>query len=285
MLPRKSFSPESVLRLVLGLMVTYSGVMLLAGFFSPRLKAMSRPSEMMLSLVVETFAFYGSIVVGIALTLRADRLGWTEVFGFREPPVTRAAGVGLFAGIVATPAVLAVQIMMGIILTWLNHEPVAQEVVKNLESANTLSLHLCFGIVTILVAPVVEEMLFRGVFYPSLKRVFPVAMRFAVLQFIVPKAHGWRRRRLAAWFLRATQAARGRRNARKVSMVVISLLFACAHANLVAAVPLFLFALLLTTLYERTGNLLTPILTHSFFNAANFFLIVFEEPLKGLLPK
>ena len=42
-------------------------------------------------------------------------------------------------------------------------------------------------------------------------------------------------------------------------------------------------AVMLTLLYEATGNLLAPILAHGFFNAANFFLLINEESVNRLL--
>lgn len=47
-----------------------------------------------------------------------------------------------------------------------------------------------------------------------------------------------------------------------------SLVFACAHGNLTAALPLFLFGLVLVLLYEKTGSLWAPVASHFLFNAA-----------------
>jgi len=92
-------------------------------------------------------------------------------------------------------------------------------------------------------APVVEEIIFRGILYPALKQ------------------HGWPR--LALWGT--------------------SLLFALTHANAATLLPLSFLAMLLVFLYERTGNLLAPILTHSLFNAANYFALVYQSELMDLL--
>jgi len=45
------------------------------------------------------------------------------------------------------------------------------------------------------------------------------------------------------------------------------------HMNLITFVPLTILALVLTALYERTGNLLAPIATHALFNGMNFTLL------------
>src|SRR5206468_705414 len=93
------------------------------------------------------------------------------------------------------------------------------------------------GIVAMGLAPVAEELLFRGILYPAVKQAgFP---------------------RLALWGT--------------------SLLFAAIHVNLMTFVPLLLFALLLAQLYERTGNLLAPLAAHVMFNALNFAKFFFFE--------
>jgi hypothetical protein len=97
------------------------------------------------------------------------------------------------------------------------------------------------GIVVIGIAPVGEELLFRGILYPAIKQAgFP---------------------HLALWGT--------------------SLLFAAIHANLAKFVPLLVLALVLTQLYERTNNLLAPIGAHVVFNALNFVLIFFFQPQFG----
>jgi membrane protease YdiL (CAAX protease family) len=55
------------------------------------------------------------------------------------------------------------------------------------------------------------------------------------------------------------------------------------HFNMAAFVPLVLLAVILTFLYESSGSLLTPIATHSMFNAANFFYLLFPDALNRVL--
>jgi hypothetical protein len=76
-----------------------------------------------------------------------------------------------------------------------------------------------FGVVAIVVAPVVEEILFRGILYPAIKELG--------------------RPRLALWGT--------------------AILFALSHENAMSLLPLTFLALVLTWLYERTDNLLAPI--------------------------
>ena len=93
------------------------------------------------------------------------------------------------------------------------------------------------GTATILLAPVAEEMFFRGILYPAIKQAgFP---------------------RLALWGT--------------------SVVFAAIHLTPVIFLPLLVLALLLVWLYEKTNNLLAPIAAHSLFNGLNFALVYLWE--------
>jgi membrane protease YdiL (CAAX protease family) len=85
-------------------------------------------------------------------------------------------------------------------------------------------------------APWVEEMLFRGVAFPFFQDL------------------GWPR--LALWGT--------------------ALAFGLIHANRSVLVPLTVFGCLLSLLYQRSGNLLTPIAAHVTFNTAPFVLLALD---------
>ena len=111
-----------------------------------------------------------------------------------------------------------------------------------LRSAGQGSGLLAFVLITVVLAPLGEELLFRGVLYPAMKRAgFP---------------------RLAWWGT--------------------SLLFATIHFNRPIFIPLLLLSLLLVWLYEYTDNFLAPLTTHALFNAANLvlFFVNSDAPAK-----
>src|SRR5204862_352670 len=118
-------------------------------------------------------------------------------------------------------------------------KPLPQPSIKVLESTVNVGERFCFGVAAILLAPVAEESLFRGILYPFLKqRGYHGLARFGT-----------------------------------------SLLFAAFHSNLTTFLPLTFFAVVLIFIYEKTGGLLAPILTHALFNAVNFFTYVFASEL------
>src|SRR5262249_13802400 len=127
--------------------------------------------------------------------------------------------------------------------TLLHLEPVAQPTIKIIKVSPGLGQRVYFGAMSILIAPLVEETIFRGILYPSVK------------QLGYPKA----------------------------ALYGTALLFAAIHGNLMTFVPLTFLAVVLALLYEITDNLLAPILTHSFFNAANFVWLIHETEVGRLL--
>ena len=99
-------------------------------------------------------------------------------------------------------------------------------------------VHLVLSIVmACIAAPVVEEFLFRGYMYGTLRRLTnPV---FAA--------------------------------------VVIGALFAVVHGNLPALLPLWVFSILLSFAYEMTRCLWVPVGMHVFFNVANIVLMLMPD--------
>jgi len=60
----------------------------------------------------------------------------------------------------------------------------------------------------------------------------------------------------------------------RYALIIVNLLFAAAHANLLMFFPLFVLGILLTRLYERTGNIAAPMVFHALFNLTNMALIL-----------
>ena len=92
------------------------------------------------------------------------------------------------------------------------------------------------------VAPIIEEMLFRGVAFPAM--------------------------------LRHTSLTR--------SMIFVSLIFAAIHLTPTALVPLFVFAMALSLAYLYTGNILVPIVMHLLFNSVSLGMLVLQTSIRWL---
>ena len=118
-------------------------------------------------------------------------------------------------------------------------ETVQQESMQVLQLSVSLGQKIIFAIGAIILAPIVEESLFRGILYPMIKQ------------------QGYPR----------------------LALFGSSLLFAAIHFNLMTFVPLFVLALVLVLLLETTDTLLAPIITHACFNAANFFIYLNNDEI------
>lgn len=163
--------------------------------------------------------------------MRSHRLKWGAAFGFPNNP-RQAVLIGATVACVFLPIAEQLQRASGYVMSRLQMQPQEQQAIHVLRETSDWSNRLYLGVLAIALAPVVEEILFRGILYPAIKQAgFP---------------------RLALWG--------------------VALLFACIHFNLVTFIPLFALALVLTALYERTNNLLAPITAHALFNALNFVL-------------
>lgn len=194
-------------------------------------------------MLVGVLSFQGAALVLVWRFVREHDLRWAEAFGFRNR-ASAAVLFGALAVIVFFPLGRMLQLLSITILTWLHLDPSAQTAVEVLRLARRGPGLIAFGLVTVVVVPLAEELVFRGILYPAIKCYgFP---------------------RLALW---GTSA-----------------LFAAIHFNLAIFLPLLLLALVLTWLYEKTDNLLAPIAAHSLFNAVNLGLFLLSEEFSRTLP-
>ena len=132
-------------------------------------------------------------------------------------------------------AYAGVAIIWGRLLQQLHSGPIPeQQVVRLLRqttSPATIALAFLGGA---LVAPVVEEVLFRGMLYLPLRRALGVP-----------------------W-----------------AAVIVGVLFALVHSYFWGLPELFVLSLIFVALFERTGTLLAPIAAHAAYNAVQIVLVL-----------
>jgi membrane protease YdiL (CAAX protease family) len=188
-------------------------------------------------LAAGTLAMQGVILGGLVWLARAHRLPWGGAFAFGGPRPGRALGWGALTGLLFVPLAWGAQEFAVRGLTLLDVPVPEQRLVEALRGASAPALLALHALGAVLLAPLVEEHVFRGVLYRSL-------------------------------------AARG---GRLLGLAASAALFAASHANLRTAAPLFLLGVLWALLYERTADLLAPVASHAVFNAVNFAFILRGE--------
>lgn len=212
----------------------------IAGQYLPKyLPFLAQDDPGFFRFLVSTLSFQGSALVLIPLFLRLHQVCWRDFFLGPSHWVSRAVFLGVGASLVVLPAALVLNWFSYQLMTWFNLPPEKQAAVMIVEKTVGVGKQVCFGIAAIAIAPFVEEVLFRGILYPFLKPRLQMPL----------------------------------------AVTFTSVLFAAIHANVMTFVPLVFLALVLTALYEKTDALLTPILAHAFFNAANFFMLLYQDPL------
>ena len=232
-LPEKPWRVDAFLLLGAGIVLCLFGGMVAATMVHD-LSNKNDSWNSTINMVIGILSFQGMALLLVHFFLREHHTGWVDGFGFNIE-TRRAIVVGALGGLCALPVTWGLEIFSSILLRLLAFNPKEQEAVQILRSTEGWQNRLVLGVATIIIAPVAEEILFRGILYPFIKRIgYP---------------------KLAWW--------------------VTALLFAAVHLNVATFIPLAFLAVVLIWLYEHTGNLLTCIVTHSLFNAANFIALYF----------
>ena len=189
------------------------------------------------NLITFTFGSLSLQVPALVLTaafLKFHHTHWREAFGFGRSSGWRCVAQALALSVVLLPVVMVLASVAADVLARLGLPSERQPAVKMLVEGPLGWRVVVYVMGAAILAPLAEEILFRGILYPALRRAWSPAP--------------------AVW--------------------VTSLLFACTHFNLMVLLPMTFLAVALTWIYERTSNLLVPILVHAFFNGANLYLLL-----------
>ena len=191
------------------------------------------------AVLIGTLSFQGATWILIPFFLRQHHINWRDVFGLRRTELNRIWFPAIPVAIAFLPVAALLQAVLIYLCRKIGWSPETEAAVTVLAGAQSLWLQAYLVAFYIIVGPVAEEFIFRGVLYPFFKQ----------------RSHP-----MLAWFL-------------------VSFLFALVHWDLVAFLPLFLLALILTWLYELTNNLLAPITAHALFNIAGVIVFYFGEKI------
>ena len=185
-------------------------------------------------VVVQSLLFHWACFLLIGLSLHLRRLPWTTAFGLHSRTFWRDAGWGVAIMVGVMPLLIGYNFVAQMVMQWMGYEPPVQDVTRIIFGASDLATKIYFALLAVVVAPVVEEMLFRGILLPALTRKAGV----------------------------------------KPAIVTVSLLFAAVHGHLPSAVPLFILSAALSLGYIYRGSLVTSIAMHSFFNSMTIAVIM-----------
>jgi len=185
------------------------------------------------TLMLTGAAFHAGMLLGvIAFTFTRGKAAGP--IPASAPSRVRILPAGLATFAIVLPLVTAASLLWQALLGALGVPAEPQDLIALFAEAKSVPLLVMMIIVATVMAPVTEELVFRGGFF-----------RYA-------------RFRLPRW----------------AALTLPACLFAALHTNLASFVPLALLGVIFSLAYERTGRIAVPIIAHGLFNLNTIILIL-----------
>jgi membrane protease YdiL (CAAX protease family) len=184
-------------------------------------------------ILIATLCFQGATWILMVFFFWIQGIRVRDGLGVTIKNILLAPLLAIVAVVFVLPAAWGLQIASLWLMGKIHWKPQTEEAVSLITGANSKPEQIYLAVFAVILAPVAEEFIFRGVLFTSVKQLgFP-----------------------------------------KLAWIGVSLLFALIHGDAAIFIPLFVLSLVLTLLYEMTDSLLAPMVTHALFNAANLVLL------------
>lgn len=193
--------------------------------------SLDAPKTITLKAILANSVVYSSLILGIVGVMGFQRESAAEFFGLRPSRFPKAAGTGLLWLVATYPLILATQSFVQGVFGETND---AQLIVRYFLEHPDPRHRAAVIVMAVIVAPMAEEILFRGYFYGVIRRY----------------------------------------GGRLPAIFTSSLLFAAIHVHLPSMLGLGTLAVILCLLYERTGSLWATITMHATFNTMTIAVLI-----------
>lgn len=190
--------------------------------------------------------------LGIVVLRGLAKARWSDL-GWRPETAARCAMLGAASYVVVAPVVMLIQWLL---TRWM---PSRHPVETLLGADRSLATMAAVFVSTVIAAPLAEEFVFRVVLQPwiggALARRRARALPYPEGNDCQPPLGNWATR----W----------------EPVFVVSAMFALMHAGQgPSPVPLFLFSLVLGFLYDRTRNIVAPLVLHMLLNGVSVLILL-----------
>jgi membrane protease YdiL (CAAX protease family) len=215
-----------LLAVTFGLYVSVSAILLSTGW-ADRLYRSTQ-------FIIYSFTFHWTVIVCTAVLLSARGVPWRAAFGLHPSRFLASIRTGIVAYLGMMPVVFVYMLLFNLLLHTLGQDLGMQEVAEVLAGDGPLLSRIYMLFIAIALAPVAEELFFRGLLLPTMARKFGLSR----------------------------------------AILVTSVLFAAVHPHLPALVPLFVVSVFLCVAYAYTNSIVVPIVMHMLFNGVNILLLL-----------
>lgn len=183
---------------------------------------------------LQSILFHWLILLFTVVWLKKLPHSFEALFGFKPSRILHNASRGVIGYLIAWPIIVATGYLYQILLLKTGYQPSQQPVMQFLAGDISVWSRLYGVVLALFIAPLSEEILFRGMLLPVVAR----------------------------------------KTSPTVAVIAVSILFAGMHFYLPAIIPLFVVSLACCYAYIYTGSLTTPIVLHSVFNSINLGLFL-----------
>lgn len=239
--PTSQFNLLDTLGVTLSLLLLLSNI-LIVPFVDPKLLA---GSEQLSGIALVIAGIVSQMIpAGIAVLFLALRFDLLELLGLKHPDWKRI-GIVVLVGMVA---IMILANLAGFITEpFLKHtfgEQNPQDAVKMMLDAKVNNPKLLIGLAFLacIVAPICEEIVFRGYFYGLMKRY----------------------------------------SCRYFAAIITGLIFGLVHISIWSLAPLIVVGILLAIVYELSGSLWAPMICHCIFNSISTIYMIFFLDVNSL---
>jgi membrane protease YdiL (CAAX protease family) len=244
MLWEKPWRPDLVLLLAGGVVLSFFLVNLGAELLGHFGVAGFRSPESAGRVLAATLSFHGAAIVAGIAFLKVHDIRWRDAMGLRGDNWKLQALLAVTMVAAILPVIFGLKVFSEFLLHKMHWTVEEQNAVEMFSGLKSGWLRAYFCFFTVVIAPVGEEFAFRGLLFSASKKLGLPGV---------------------GWF-------------------GVSLLFAFIHFNPPIFLSLFVLALMLTWLYEKTGGLFAPIVAHSSFNALNLGLLFLAQHSSHVRP-
>jgi membrane protease YdiL (CAAX protease family) len=270
--PERLAPTESAWDLLMVFFVVYFGSALAGGMVIRFLHLQPGSKMLLVEAGIDLLSFTAAIVL-----LRQIRVGAVRLLGLDTSRITGGVATGAATVFVLYPIIqLTSECVVKVYERFNLTKAKPHEILQLLGNSKDRRLTIFAIVLACVIAPLAEELLFRGLLQTIFVRVFssmferraapatsnPRALPLGYQSSLIPLEY-----ESALMPISSTSAG-----VRWAAVITTSAIFAAIHVEPAFLAPLFVLALGLGYVYERTGNLWVTITAHALFNTAQILL-------------